>query len=77
VVAKKELNIIKKRLILVSSVKRNIFIKRLPINPLNIRTQAIIIKREQNPVKEEPVNANNSEELPKLKEILRSAGKKI
>jgi hypothetical protein len=35
------------------------------------------VKKEQDPVKEEPVDADDSEELLKLEEILRSAGKKI
>jgi hypothetical protein len=77
VVAKKELSITEKRLILVGSAKRNISAKRLLINQPNVRTRATIVKREQNPVKEEPVDANDSEELPELEEILRSAGKKM
>jgi hypothetical protein len=35
------------------------------------------VKKEQDPVKEEPVDADDSEELPELEEILRSAGKKM
>jgi hypothetical protein len=35
------------------------------------------VKKEQDLIKEEPVDANDSEELPKLKEILWSAGKKM
>jgi hypothetical protein len=77
VVTKKEPNIIEKRLILVGSVNRNISAKRLLISQPNVRTRAIIVKKEQDPIKEEPVDADDSEELPELEEILRSAGKKI
>jgi hypothetical protein len=76
-VAKKELNITEKRPISAGSAERDISAKRLPISQPNVRTRATIVKREQNSVKEEPVDANDSEELPELEEILRSAGKKM
>jgi hypothetical protein len=77
VIIKKELSTTEKRLILVGSAERNISTKRLLIGQPNVRTRATIVKREQNPVKEEPVDVNDSEELSELEEILRSVGKKM
>jgi hypothetical protein len=44
-----------------------------------VRTRAAIVKKEKEPIKEEPVNdaVDDDKELPELEEILRSAGKKM
>jgi hypothetical protein len=76
-VAKKEPYITEKRPISVDSAERNISAKPLPIGQPNIRTRAAIVEKEQVPIKEEPVDADDSEELPELEEILRSDGKKM
>jgi hypothetical protein len=43
-----------------------------------VRTRATIVKKEKEPIKEEPVDdaVDDDEELPELEEILRSAGKR-
>jgi hypothetical protein len=44
-----------------------------------VRTRAAIVKKEKEPIKEEPVDdaVDDDEELPELEEILRSAEEKM
>jgi hypothetical protein len=76
-VIKKEL--IEKRPISVDSAERNITAKRIPISQPNVRTRAAIVKQDPEPVKEEPIeqDATEDKDLPDLEEILRNAGKKM
>jgi hypothetical protein len=73
-----------KRPIFARSAKRDTLVKRLLIKRLNVRTRATLFKKEQEPVKEEPVDENatddaddDADELPGLEELLRSAGRRI
>jgi hypothetical protein len=73
-----------KRPISAGSAKRDTSAKRLPIKRPNVRTRAALFKKEQEPVKEEPVDENatddaddDADELPGLEELLRSAGRRM
>jgi hypothetical protein len=73
---KKEL----KRPISAGSAERDTSAKRLPIKRPNVRTKAALFKKEQEPVKEEPVDedaTDDADELPGLEELLRSAGRRM
>jgi hypothetical protein len=70
---------IEKRPISAGSAERNTTAKRIPIGQPNVRTRAAIVKQDPEPVKEEPIeqDATEDEDLPDLEEILRNAGKKM
>jgi hypothetical protein len=73
---KKEL----KRPISAELAERDTLVKRLLIKRPNIRIRAALFKKEQEPVKEEPVDedtTNDADELPGLEELLRSAGRRM
>jgi hypothetical protein len=77
-----------KRPISAGSAERDTSAKRLLIRRPNVRTRAALFKKEQEPVKEEPVDedatddvdddaTDDADELPGLEELLRSAGRRM